>query len=35
VPAQGRIRSSALDRPGFGVELDRAQPLERPFPRGG
>jgi L-rhamnonate dehydratase len=31
VPEQGRLRASALDRPGFGVELDRSLPLERPF----
>jgi hypothetical protein len=35
VPENGRIRSSALDRPGFGVELDRSLPLERPFARSG
>ena len=35
VPERGRIRSSALDLPGFGVELDRSLALERPFPRGG
>lgn len=33
VPERGRIPVSALDRPGFGVELDRSVPLERPFPR--
>lgn len=33
VPIDGRLPVSALDRPGFGVELDRALPLERPFPR--
>jgi L-rhamnonate dehydratase len=33
VPEHGRIPVSALDRPGFGVELDRSLPLERPFPR--
>jgi L-rhamnonate dehydratase len=33
VPEGGRLRVSALDRPGFGVELDRSLPLERPFPR--
>jgi L-rhamnonate dehydratase len=33
VPDRGRIRMSALDAPGFGVELDRTLPLERPFPR--
>jgi L-rhamnonate dehydratase len=32
VPARGRIRVSALDRPGFGIELDRELALERPFP---
>jgi L-rhamnonate dehydratase len=31
VPERGRLRASALDRPGFGVELDRSLPLERPF----
>jgi L-rhamnonate dehydratase len=33
VPERGRIRASVLDRPGFGVELDRSLPLERPFAR--
>jgi len=33
IPERGRIRASALDAPGFGVELDRSLPLERPFPR--
>lgn len=33
VPERGRIPVSALDRPGFGVALDRSVPLERPFPR--
>jgi L-rhamnonate dehydratase len=33
VPEGGRIKASALDRPGFGVELDRSLPLERLFPR--
>ncbi|MDH5333765.1 MAG: L-rhamnonate dehydratase, partial [Thermoleophilia bacterium] len=33
VPERGRIPVSALDAPGFGVELDRSLPLERPFPR--
>lgn len=33
VPENGRIRLSALERPGFGVELDRSLPLERPFAR--
>lgn len=32
VPEQGRIALSALDAPGFGVELDRTLALERPFP---
>jgi L-rhamnonate dehydratase len=31
VPARGRIPVSALDRPGFGVELNRDLVLERPF----
>jgi L-rhamnonate dehydratase len=33
VPQRGRIPVSALDRPGFGVELDRSVPFDRPFPR--
>jgi L-rhamnonate dehydratase len=33
VPEQGRLSVSALERPGFGVELDRSLPLERPFSR--
>lgn len=33
VPERGRMRVSALDAPGFGVELDRTLALERPFPR--
>lgn len=33
VPEQGRLQVSALDRPGFGVTLDTAQDLDRPFPR--
>jgi L-rhamnonate dehydratase len=32
VPENGRISASALERPGFGVDLDRSLPLERPFP---
>jgi L-rhamnonate dehydratase len=32
VPERGRIKTSALDKPGFGVELDRSLSLERPFP---
>jgi L-rhamnonate dehydratase len=35
VPKEGRIAVSALDKPGFGVELDRSLPLERPFPKTG
>jgi L-rhamnonate dehydratase len=31
VPVNGRIRTSALDRPGFGVELNRDIPLHRPY----
>jgi L-rhamnonate dehydratase len=33
VPERGRLALSALDRPGFGVELDRSLPLGRPFAR--
>jgi L-rhamnonate dehydratase len=33
VPEDGRMRLSVLDRPGFGVELDPALELERPFGR--
>jgi L-rhamnonate dehydratase len=33
VPERGRMRMTALDGPGFGVELNRSLPLERPFPR--
>jgi L-rhamnonate dehydratase len=32
VPVDGRLRVSALERPGFGVELDRTLELDRPFP---
>jgi L-rhamnonate dehydratase len=32
VPEGGRIATSALDRPGFGVELNRELDLQRPFP---
>jgi L-rhamnonate dehydratase len=32
VPERGRIKTAVLDRPGFGVELDRSLPLDRPFP---
>jgi L-rhamnonate dehydratase len=31
VPENGRIRASALESPGFGVELNRAIPLHRPY----
>ena len=33
VPERGRLKLSALDRPGFGVELDRSLAFERPFTR--
>jgi L-rhamnonate dehydratase len=33
VPERGRIAAAALDRPGFGVELNRELALERPFAR--
>ena len=33
VPAGGRMRLSALDRPGFGIELAPDVVLARPFPR--
>jgi L-rhamnonate dehydratase len=33
VPQNGRMRISALDRPGFGVELNRDIPLHRPYSR--
>jgi L-rhamnonate dehydratase len=33
VPENGRIRAAALDRAGFGVELDRSLTLERPYAR--
>jgi L-rhamnonate dehydratase len=33
LPAGGRIPVAALDRPGFGVELNRSLDLARPFPR--
>ncbi|HLI02320.1 MAG TPA: L-rhamnonate dehydratase [Acidimicrobiales bacterium] len=32
LPESGRLRTSALDRPGFGVELDEGTRLDRPFP---
>jgi L-rhamnonate dehydratase len=31
VPTQGRMNLSALDKPGFGVELNQEIPLERPY----
>ena len=31
VPQNGRIRASALDKPGFGVELNADVPLHRPY----
>ncbi len=31
VPVNGRIRASELDKPGFGVELNRDIPLHRPY----
>ena len=33
VPVQGRMKASALDKPGFGVRLNPACPLRRPYPR--
>jgi len=33
VPQNGRIKLSALDKPGFGVEINRAIELHRPYPR--
>jgi len=33
VPEKGRIKLSALDKPGFGVELNREVKLHRPYPR--
>jgi L-rhamnonate dehydratase len=33
VPQNGRIKASALDKPGFGVELNREIKLHRPYPR--
>jgi L-rhamnonate dehydratase len=33
VPQNGRIKLSALDKPGFGVELNREVKLHRPYPR--
>ena len=31
VPVNGRIKASALDKPGFGVDLNRDIPLHRPY----
>ena len=31
--ADGRIRASTLDKPGFGVELNREVALRRPYTR--
>lgn len=31
VPAAGRLRASALDKPGFGVRLNRALEFQRPY----
>jgi L-rhamnonate dehydratase len=31
VPENGRLKASALDKPGFGVELNRDVPLTRPY----
>lgn len=33
VPVKGRLKAGALDRPGFGVRLNPACPLHRPYPR--
>ena len=33
VPVNGRIKTSALDKPGFGVELNRDIALHRPYAR--
>jgi len=33
VPVNGRMKVTALDRPGFGVELNPAVALRRPYPR--
>lgn len=32
-PKNGRLPTSALERPGFGVELNGAVPMDRPYPR--
>lgn len=31
VPEKGRMPASALDKPGFGVELNPDVPLQRPY----
>ena len=31
VPQNGRLRASALDQPGFGVELNRELAMHRPY----
>jgi len=31
VPVNGRLKASALDKPGFGVELNRDVALHRPY----
>ena len=33
VPVNGRMKASALDRPGFGVRLNPECALNRPYPR--
>ena len=33
IPQNGRIKLSELDKPGFGVELNREIELHRPYPR--
>ena len=33
VPVNGRMKASALDRPGFGVRLNPDLPMSRPYPR--
>jgi L-rhamnonate dehydratase len=33
VPVNGRMRISALDKPGFGVDLNPECALRRPYPR--
>jgi len=34
VPVNGRIQTSMLDKPGFGVRLNPEIKLHRPYPRG-